>query len=155
MVGLTLKSAKEGFFDRPKVLGIAGEASVKVLSRQGALVWKIARRSIRKRKKPSQPGSPPSSHVGLLKDMMFFSYDDSSRSVVIGPVLINKPTGAPRTLEFGGDTEIEEHKFRYRGGKRVYLTVRKKVTIKARPYMGPALEAAKPYLEKTWQNSIR
>ncbi len=156
MFGMTFKAAKEGFFDRDKITSLVGEATIKNLSKMGAFVRQTAKKSMgRKRKHASAPGQPPSVHLGLLKDLLFFLYDASHHSVVVGPTLINRSTGAPHTLEFGGEAEIEEFQFRRRGGKTVHEKVKRTVTIKPRPYMGPALEAEKPGFEKLWANSIK
>ncbi|HOM77081.1 MAG TPA: hypothetical protein PLE88_11240, partial [Anaerohalosphaeraceae bacterium] len=55
------------FFDSPKVIRAVDKSTRKVLSRFGAFVRRTAKQSIRKRKKSSTPGTPPSSHTGLLK----------------------------------------------------------------------------------------
>lgn len=144
MFGLDFKAAKEGFFDRAKVLAAADRATLRVLSRFGAYVRQRARSSIRKRRRVSQPGQPPSSHVGLLKDLIFFSYEPSARSVVVGPTLTNRPTGAPETLEYGGESDLP-----IRGGKTA------RVRIEARPYMHPALAKELPGLPAMWRDSIR
>ena len=155
MFSMDFKAAKEGFFDREKVMASMDKATIAALSKFGAFTRQRAKSSIRKRKKSSKPGQAPSSHVGLLKNLIFFSYDASSRSVVIGPTLINKPTGAPATLEYGGDTEIEGHQFRTRGGKRVFEKTRRQVTIAPRPYMNPAFEIEKTKAAELWKNSIK
>jgi len=145
---ITIKISKANFFDREAVLKAVGRARVKVLSKQGAFVRTRARSSIRKRKRSSTPGSPPSSHVGLLKTGeagINFAYDHSADSVVIGPSLINRPTGAPETLEHGGDAEIVDRKT----GKS------HSVHIQPRPYMGPALAAESPKFAAMWANSVR
>jgi len=49
------------FFDSKKVVSATDRATRRVLSRFGAFVRRTAKQSIRKRKKVSQPGSPPSS----------------------------------------------------------------------------------------------
>lgn len=149
MFTMNFKAAKEGFFDRAKVIGAVGKASIRVLSRFGAFVRTRARSSIRKRKKISLPGQAPSSHVGTLKDLIFFSYDQGHRSVVIGPTLSNRPSGATATLEYGGDAEIQERLFKTK------KPVAKKVRIKARPYMHPAFQAELPGLPAMWENSVR
>ncbi|HQL55742.1 MAG TPA: hypothetical protein PLQ87_13620, partial [Phycisphaerae bacterium] len=77
----------------------------------------------------------------------FFAYEPASESVVIGPAKLNKPTEAPRVLEHGGKTLVE----RRRRGK----VVRRRVTIEARPFMGPALEKERPKLPKRWAGSVR
>ncbi len=155
MFSLDFKAAKEGFFDREKVMAAMDKATIGALSKFGAFVRQRAKSSIRKRKKSSKPGQAPSSHVGLLKNLIFFSYDATAKSVVIGPTLINKPTGAPATLEYGGEAEIEGHQFRTRAGKRVYEKTSKRVSIAPRPYMGPAFETEKTKAAELWKNSIR
>lgn len=145
MIGMDFKSAKAVFFDRQAVISKVDAASRKVLSKFGALVRRSAKSSIRKRKKPAPPGSPPSSHTGLLKKFIFFGYDTDARSVVIGPTRLNqKGRGeAPPLLEYGGKTTLK------RRGKR------KRTTYKARPYMGPAFEKEKPQLPAMWRDSVR
>jgi hypothetical protein len=144
MIGLKFNKAKGMFFDRAKVTSAVDSATRKVLSRFGAYVRQTAKNSIRKRRKPAPPGSPPSSHTGLLRKFIFFGYDPAKQSVVIGPAALNaKNTGAPKTLEHGGATTIEV-------GKQ-----KKRVTIQARPFMGPAYEKEKPKLPQMWQDSVK
>lgn len=144
MIGLDFKAAKEGFFDRAKVLRSVDAATRKVLSRFGAFVRTRSRTSIRKRKGISPPGGPPYSHVGTLRDLIFFSYDEARRSVVIGPTLSRRPTGAPENLEYGGEADIPQ-----RRGKPA------RAKIRPRPFMGPAFEAEKPGLPAMWRDSVR
>jgi hypothetical protein len=93
---------KDMFFDRRQVLDALGRANVKVLSRAGAFIQRRAKTSIRKRKRVSRPGEPPSSHVGTLRDLILFGYDTSRRSVVVGPLPIGTVGIVPPTLEYGG-----------------------------------------------------
>ncbi|NLX60072.1 MAG: hypothetical protein GXY74_13420 [Phycisphaerae bacterium] len=147
MIGMDFKSTLGTFFDRKAVMSKVDAATRKVLSKFGAFVRQSAKSSIRKRKKPAPPGSPPSSHVGLLKKFIFFGYDPSAGrgSVVIGPARLNqKGRGeAPPLLEYGGKTTL------IRRGKK------KRTTYKARPYMGPAFEKEKPQLPAMWRDSVR
>jgi len=69
---------KQLFFDSPKVVRAVDRTTRRVLSKFGAFVRRTARSSIRKRKRISEPGSPPSSHSGLLKKFIFFGYDRRS-----------------------------------------------------------------------------
>ena len=140
---IKLNVAKGNFFDRKAVVDATTVAERKVLSKFGAFVWRRSKSSIRKRKKVSKPGQPPSSHVGLLRNLIYFTFDASAHSVVIGPVLINRPTGAPETLEYGGVIAIDD-------GKQI-----RRVPIAPRPYMGPAYEAEKPKLPDMWKDSIK
>ena len=138
MIDLKIKRL---FFDRRRVMDAVERARRKALAGSGALVRKIAKDSIRKRKKPSRPGEPPHSHTGLLKRFIFFGYDEFSRGVVVGPVALKRRATVPHLLEYGGLTE---------GRNR-----RRRVRIAPRPYMGPALLKAKPKLPEMWRNSIR
>ncbi len=153
MITLKLKDAKAGFFDRQKVVNATDAATRKVLSKFGAFVRTRARSSIRKRKAVSVPGSPPTNRVGLLRQFLFFSYDSDRKSVVIGPAKLNGrvSSDALPALEYGGTSTIEG--VRFRGGKKV--RTRKRVNIKARPFMGPALTQELPKLEGMWRDSVK
>ena len=132
------------FFDSAAVLGAVDKARVRVLSRIGAFIWRREKSSMRRTKKSAPPGQPPRAHAGQLKDLNFFSYDASTRSVVIGPVKFGTGT-APRTLEEGGSETIQSH------GKRVTAYYR------PHPFMRPALEAElrAGTLPREWANSVR
>jgi len=133
------------FFDRVKIKNKADAATKKRLSKFGAFVRKRARESIRKRKASSKPGQPPSSHTGLLKQFIFFGYDSTRRSVVIGPVVLaRKASGIPEVLEYGGNVTIQWGKAR---GKTVF--------IEARPYMNPAFDEEVGRASSLWVNSIK
>ena len=139
---------KQMFFDRKAVTGAVDKAARKVLSRFGAFVRRGAKSSIRKRKRVSSPGEPPSSHAGLLKRLIYFGYDRQRRSVVIGPQRLNQKTGdAPEALEYGGTSTVVEG-LRSRRKKR-------HVRIRARPYMGPSFQKEKPKLPAMWAKSMR
>lgn len=142
MIDMRVKSM---FFDRKAVLSKVDAAARRTLSRFGAFVRRTAKSSIRKRKKPASPGSPPSSHTGLLKKFIFFGYDPGHKSVVIGPArLSSKGRGsAPSILEYGGSTTLQRH------GRR------QRVSYRPRPFMGPALEKEQPQLPAMWKNSVR
>jgi hypothetical protein len=159
---------KNSFFDRKPIVDAVGRAKVKVLSRQGALVRKIVRNSIRKRKKAAGPGSPPSSHGGELKDFLFYSYDSKTQTVVVGPTKLGKGE-APATLEFGG--EVKQLGIYDRAGKFIplkFLPARSRERLRklnklksrsakvdARPYMEPGLEKAAPSFAKMWQDQVK
>ena len=142
MIGLDIKKC---FFDRQAVISKADAATRRVLSKFGAFVRRTAKGSIRNRSKPAPPGSPPSSHTGLLKKFIFFGYDADARSVVIGPARLDRRGrgDAPSLLEHGGSTTLK------RRGKRF------QVAYRARPYMGPAFEKEQPKLPAMWRDSVR
>jgi len=141
MIGMVTKSM---FFDTAKVKKAVSSGTRKVLSRFGAFVRTAARHSIRKRKAVSEPGQPPSSHVGLLRKLIYFGYDPTRRSVVIGPTPLHGTAEAPPLLEYGGRTRR-----RGRKGRNVMASYR------ARPFMGPAFEREKPKLPAMWRDSVK
>ena len=145
MLGLTLSAAKASFFDREKVKNAIDADTRKVLSKFGAYVRQRAKTSIRKRRGISRPGMPPHSHVGLLRKLILFAFDEGRRSVVIGPVLLRPGSQVPSLLEYGGETTIFHAK-----SKR-----RRKARYRARPYMRPAFEAELKNLPDIWKRSIR
>lgn len=93
----------------------------------------------------SRPGEPPRTPTGILRRSILFVYDRSSRSVVIGPYDLNRGTGAPRTLEYGGTATITL------GGQR------RQIEVAARPYMRPALaaEVAAGTIPEAFRDSMR
>ena len=141
MIGMVTKSM---FFDTAKVKKAVSSATRKVLSKFGAFVRTAARSSIRKRKAVSEPGQPPSSHVGLLRKLIYFGYDPTRRSVVIGPTPLHGTAEAPPLLEYGGRARR-----RGRKGRNVMASYR------ARPFMGPAFEREKPKLPAMWRDSVK
>ena len=129
------------FFDTKTVRRKVNAAKRQVLSKFGAFVRQTAKHSIRKRQKPSPPGSPPSSHTGLLRRFIWFGYDPAKESVVIGPARLtaNGRGEAPSLLEYGG----------------VGKTGKKKARFKARPFMGPAFEKEQDKLPALWAGSVK
>ncbi len=145
-VGFKFKGA---FFNTSKVLAATSKATRKVLSRFGAFVRQTAKRSMRQKRGESKPGQPPHSHEKLIKRFMFFGFDFNKSAVVIGPALLKNADQQPRgleALEHGGTIS------RVRGRKNKRKRV--KLKIKARPFMGPALEKETPKLPAMWRNSI-
>jgi len=65
-------------------------ANRRQLSKAGAFIRTAGKHSIRKRKTASAPGSPPSSHTGLLRRFVFFGYERSRQPVVVGPMRRNR-----------------------------------------------------------------
>ena len=144
MFNLKLSDAKRAFFDRAGVISAITAAQRQVLSRFGAYVRQRARTSIRQRRAISLPGSPPSSHVGLLRQFILFSFDATHASVVIGPMRLNAKAGdAPRLLEYGGSAMRPHH------GKLV------RCQYQPRPFMRPAFERELARLPPLWRDSVR
>ena len=146
MIGMV---SSKMFFDRKPVMRAAGRATRRVLSRFGAFVRRTARSSIRRRKRVSDPGQPPSSHAGDLRQGILFGYDDRRDSVVIGPRPFNAKNSqdALEMLEHGGTTW---RRFGYGSRRR-----RVRATYQARPFMGPAMEKEEPKLPQMWRDSVR
>jgi len=169
--GVTIRfDIKKFFFDRKAVTRRVDRTTQRVLSRFGAFVRRTSRQSIRKRKKASSPGSPPSSHIGLLKKFIYFGYDPSRESVVIGPVrLTQKGRGeAPANLEYGGTISLPSRTVEVKGqpGRdeqgRFTKSIKRKITIKGgrhqvrpRPFMQPAFEAELPKVASLWRDSVK
>ena len=123
----------------------------KALTEQGRYLRTVAQRSISTKGGVSQPGHPPRSITGLLRDFLLWKYDPVSASVVVGPALLTgvknhlNPT-IPEILESGG-TEIATVK-RGKEWKKM------QVTIAPRPYMAPALVRSQAKLNEIWANSL-
>lgn len=80
--------------------------------------------------KASDPGEPPRMILGLIKKFMYYAFDKENRSVVVGPAVIDQPTGAPETLEEGGYVQFKG----------------RQVRISPRPYMKPIFDEFYPKL---------
>jgi hypothetical protein len=135
---------KNLFFDRKAVMSAVDRATRKVFAKFGAFVRTTAQHSIHKRPEVSQPGTPPSSHVGLLRKLIYFSYDPNHRSVVIGPTPLHGTAVAPPLLEYGGRARVKDRRCR-----------RVSATYRPRPFMGPAFEKEKPRLPAMWAGSVK
>lgn len=148
MFGFKIDKAKGLFFDSKPVLDATTRAERRVLSRFGAFVRTRARTSIRSRKRSSAPGSPPSSHTGMLKKFILFFYEMARRSVVIGPAKLNaQGVNVPQVLEEGGTAQVIKGPASNRR--------RKNIEVKARPYMGPAFNAELPKVPSLWADQIK
>jgi len=162
--------AKKNFFDRALVQSAVDAAALRAMARFGAYVRTAARRSIRPRKAVSQAGQPPTSRLGLLRDLILFGYDASSESTVVGPARLNGrgDGSAPGLLERGGTR-------RARAGRAVYFTNdpgrdangkfvsdgKRRVVLdgtlkyRPRPYMAPALERERPRFAGLFRDSLQ
>lgn len=173
-IGMHVETMKSGFFEPARVMRAARQAVKLTLSRFGAFVRTRAKSSIRKRKRVSAPGQPPSSHTGVLKKFIFFAYERERQNVVIGPTQANQIFGnaqgqvtrgiVPEVLEYGGALTVFEV-FKWGKWRRADLRSRRRnaglpkrkrvVRIAARPYMRPAFEIEKAKLPPLWKDSIK
>jgi len=112
---------------------VADRARRRYLYRAAAYVRTTARRSIRRRKSPSAPNSPPSTRTGRLKKAIRFYVDQARGLALVGPsVDVVGPAGAEH--EHGGQWR-DEH-------------------FAPRPYMGPAYELTRPKLPDFYRQSF-
>lgn len=157
---------KRMFFDRPGMLERMDTARYNALWRAGLNIRQAARRSLKVRKRKvvtirdangervedrtqySRPGQPPyvRSANSILRALLTSSYDTQTRSVVVGPERANTPTGAPETLEYGGNS----HGWELDRGRRVKRPTR----VDARPFMRPALEKGIANLNQQWRDVL-
>ena len=129
-------------FNSDEVLRRVAKARRAALSTIGAYVRQRARTSIRRRRGPAPPGRPPHSHVGLLRRLIVFAYDPQVDGVVVGPLgLRNSP--APHALEYGDYSNSVQ-----RGRRR-------RVYVRARPYMRPAMQAERARMPALFRNAMR
>lgn len=90
---------------------------------------------------PSKPGEPPRMIWGYIKKFLFFAWDGTKRTVVIGPAVLNGGNGsATAALEHGGTVTN-------RKGRRS--------VIAPRPFMRPALAKEAPNFPELFRNSIK
>ena len=151
---VSFREAKAAFFDRQSVLSAADKAKIQALSKFGAFVRSDAQRSIRKRKKASSPGTPPTNRTGILKKFIFFSYDLTQESVVIGPVRLNgrESPDTLQALEYGGRFTRYRGRRASGGGKRQRVPYA--ASYPARPFMQPALAKNHTKLTGMWRAAI-
>lgn len=131
---------KDFFFDRKVIERQVNREKRRSMSRSLAFIRTKARSLLRRRKRSSSPGSPPSVHskdpTASLKKILF-AYDMATGGGVVGPVKINRSNPefrssepVPSIMESGGSVLIRRGK-KSRG---------RRVTYAARPFMQPALD---------------
>lgn len=194
-----IEAVKRSFFDRAEVLAAVDRGTIRALSKMGAFHRRAQKSLVRYRKKVSEPGKPPSAHrsdkftrtktnrkgetktqsQSPLRELMFFSYDPSSRSVVSGPAKFFKSQvagkTAPETLEEGGTVVVEKPGPAPSGRKaspqqaatfrrliaegRIQAKPRELVKrtfyVRARPSAKPALDSVRPKFADCFKNQVR
>jgi len=162
---MTVKQSKGNFFDRAGVLSNVDRQTRKNLSKFGAFLRAAIRTRLKYGDDSSEPGASPVIHktmsrpgkvsaktgkagkpqsVSPLRELVFFAYDESRKSVVVGPArLQGKPGNAPAALEYGGPSVIKNG-----DGTRT-------VTIRPRPYLAPSFEQVKKELPAIWASSVK
>lgn len=153
---LSIKAFKSNFFDRDRIVDAIAKSNRVALSRAGSEVRTVARGSMKRQKGAALPGQPPAVHEGQLRRFLFFAYDESSKSVIVGSAKLGKGE-APSIMEFGGRAAFvvkergRDERGRFTGRARRTKTRKQ---IKARPYMRPALKRVAPKIPALWANSI-
>lgn len=186
-MGRSFAEFKKFFFDRIKAKKKAERAKMRALNRYGAYLKTVAKNSMRYRKKASPPGQPPSAHKdgrlaalkkmgrarhngALLREFLFYAWDPSTKSVVVGPVGFKSKSGPPvpslhehggsRAAEKGEKMTVKNKPGRdFRGrfiskGERV-IAVTGTVRFPARPTMNPALHKTKAKFPAAFRDSFR
>ena len=119
-----LYKVKLTFFDRDRVRTALDRRTWKFFSKFGAYTRSDAKKSMRKSVHAAPPYQPPAVHEGSLKKHLYFGFDKTNRSVVIGPAKLSRrgPHGGrellegpswnqmsgevPNVLEYGGNRQI-------------------------------------------------
>lgn len=195
---LTIKGFKANFFNR-HLSGAVSKGAMKALSKLGAFVQRRTKSSIRYAANVSKPGRPPRAirHTNFtrektnkktgtttrqstspLRELIFFAYDQSTKSVVIGPAIFmssrSGPGRVPRVLGEGGTVTVRKPVPRAKKSKtwrqsyhfirlvkegritpkpREYVS--KAVSIAPRPYLVPAFQAELPKLPQFLKEAIK
>jgi hypothetical protein len=134
MVEMKVKLKPREGIDIKRVKRPVDRSTFKNLGHAGGAIRLTSKRSIRKSKGPSTPGTPPHTRQGQLKRAIVYAVEKSKQKAVIGP-----------THELVGPSAMA-HEFGGRFRKQMYPK---------RPLMGPALEKNLDRLPKFWAGSVR
>ncbi len=167
-------SITRAFYDREAVIKEIGKQEAKFRMRAGARVRGYAQRSIhqadqRGRGNTSTPGKPPLYHPsedsekGALRRFIWFAHDSPNQMTFVGPTYLSRKGGtAPKALEYGGSSIRRGY---WRNRKRTFKSGKvgrwkeklqeKRIQIRERPFMRPALAAITPDFPNMWLNSIK
>ena len=121
-------------FEACNIVNAAHRANFTCLTHAAAAIRLTARRSIRRSKRQSSPGSPPHTRAGQLKRAILYAVERQKANAIIGPSAQVVGTSG-HAHEFGG---------RYR-----------KQNYPKRPFMGPALMENLTRLPKFWAGSVK
>lgn len=162
------------YFDRSIIRTNWSKINKRPLQKAGTMVMRIARgsikRRVKKRGKPSKPGSPPYSRrpgsTPPFKQIFSVPFR-AGTSVIVGMVGYGGPNPAPGLMEQQeGDGTAMRRVFlpvagprrRFKNGrlsKRRTKSVMMRVKYPARPFMRPALFKARSVLPAMWLNSLK
>lgn len=112
----------------------AQQGAFESLGQAAGYLRKVARHSIIVSDQYAEPGHPPHSRRGQLREAILYAVEKDAGVAVIGPVF--EQVGRSGAVhEFGG---------RYRGDE-----------YEPRPFMGPALRQVLPRLPSFWEASVK
>ena len=154
--GNALAQVTSLFFDHHAVTSRMDAATRRALSKFGAYVRADARRSIRKasNSKPSASGRPPKSRKGTLKQHIYFSYEPTKQSVVIGPQLLPRARKDNLImLEHGGRRQMAVPGRDPHDRTHIVL-LRVTAHYPARPFMDPAFNKNLPRAASLYKNQL-
>lgn len=159
-------SLKQFFFDKENVTRALDRGAARALGRFGVYVQREDKKSLKYAKVKSLPGRPPTVHrspsftrkkknrkggtrrqmVSPLRELTFYGYDPSQRSVVIGPEVFRRSKvgggKVPRVIEEGGTGPVKS------GGR---ITVGR---YSPRPHTGPAFRRKLPMLPALFKDVV-
>jgi len=175
------------FIDKPAIQRAIRRAQrdPKIINRQGGMVRRSARSSIRQVQKQStvsKPGEAPRSHKKKEYNLRTIRYewDQSSVGTIVGPIGFGATAGdVPSALEKGGT--VTKIRRTYQGRSRKAMSAKQKAAFKrkvkageiasrkqsvigttqatikiaARPFMFPALRKEAPKFAGMWEDSIK
>lgn len=172
----SLDSFKKLFFDKSVVESVISKEEKRALGKMGAYVRAVARNSLKYKNKSAEPGRPPNVHrkitrvkfnkrtgetknqqVSPLKELLFFAYDPSTKSTVVGPMLfrssgLSNPLAEtiPGVLERGGQVNTARSQLVKTTGRRA--TERQKETFLRKLRDGTLVKPVKETVIRTVLN---
>jgi len=138
-----------------KVSKAAKKGTVKSLGQAGAYVRGIAKRSIKVSPEKSEPGKPPHTRQGRLKNAIIYSVEKAQQDVVIGPNA-TEVGKIGSTHEFGGSEPPKKPKkrtgfklqiggtgpIRTKNGKIVVVTLKTEAQVRRAAELAHSLPTA-------------
>lgn len=162
-------------FNRSGMVKTMDRTKSKVHQKAGELVVSTAKSLIQSSVNTSQPGQPPKGKTDRLRGSILYAVEGGSQpSVLVGAKILNSTNQSVRSsspaseiLEHGG--KIEVHEVKRSGGKwqRVGIasmpltlspaveTRWRRVAVKKRPFMLPALRAVQNKLPSLWRGMFK
>lgn len=183
-IGLSFDGFKGTFFDKKKVMDPAKRAIKKAFGKFGAYTRQRAKTSLRYSDKSARPGEPPHAHktatraktnkktglvkiqpISLLREYIFFGWEEQTQTIVIGPALLRNTNSRTRTaktipelMEYGGDAVVTQEKIlSRRGPDQVPVIAKSSRTARYAPhgFTNPAADKETPTLMEALKDSVK